>query len=391
MRERNEITWEKHVYLFRKSITDEYKNEIFHSSDFNFFLKAINKIRNNILTPPISSTKNNGKISQIKKCELGLLSLSSEDIAAIIISRLVKGCFDAFIKKGHYRLSDASIAIGKSCKKLFVEKSKNETFKSNIINHLINRQRGKNKSKIESNAKKLFKRLENNWEDEDLDIHLGGMLCYLAPVYLKKYFQLDKELIKEDKPAVRVICFTPKWKNKLEHRFNEKKIIHAKYLPTIISPKKWQSYIGGGYYSKSLSFVKEKGKKINREELETHKMPQVFKAINTLQNTAWGINQDIYNKIIEALGKHRGNGINGIPLERNNVLEKKIKVKKNKYFHFKRINDKKYIDCFNNTINKITVCSCSLSTDGFRNQVNETNKKIIKIQNDKRIDNSCKI
>jgi DNA-directed RNA polymerase len=73
------------------------------------------------------------------------------------------------------------------------------------------------------------------------------------------------------------------------------------FLPMIIPPRDWTSPTDGGYLTPSLN-RQPMVKTMNRafmEELKHHEMPEVYRAVNTLQRTAWQINTDMLQVIQE--------------------------------------------------------------------------------------------
>lgn len=67
------------------------------------------------------------------------------------------------------------------------------------------------------------------------------------------------------------------------------------YMPTIIPPKPWTSVRGGGYWTRfirNLALVKTFNNGY-MDELESREMPEVYGAVNALQETAWQINKPV--------------------------------------------------------------------------------------------------
>ncbi len=67
------------------------------------------------------------------------------------------------------------------------------------------------------------------------------------------------------------------------------------FMPTIVPPKPWTSVHGGGYWTRhirQLGLVKTFNNSY-MEELESREMPEVYGAVNALQETAWQINKPV--------------------------------------------------------------------------------------------------
>ena len=90
------------------------------------------------------------------------------------------------------------------------------------------------------------------------------------------------------------------------------------YLPMICQPKEWTGLFEGGYispYLKRNKLIKNNDKEY-LTKIKTASMPQVYSAINHLQNTKWQINRDVL-KVIEQLWEE-GREIAGLP-EREDI------------------------------------------------------------------------
>ncbi len=79
--------------------------------------------------------------------------------------------------------------------------------------------------------------------------------------------------------------------------FNDERLAQFafEYHPMIIPPKEWKSSFGGGYFlnlKREVPFIKSTSKRdlLNYAEID---MPNVYKAVNTIQNTKWRINQKV--------------------------------------------------------------------------------------------------
>ena len=67
------------------------------------------------------------------------------------------------------------------------------------------------------------------------------------------------------------------------------------YMPCLVPPKAWTTPFDGGYHTgrvRRLTLVKT-GNRPYLHELAEQSMPQVYAAINGLQNTAWAINSRV--------------------------------------------------------------------------------------------------
>lgn len=82
------------------------------------------------------------------------------------------------------------------------------------------------------------------------------------------------------------------------------------YEPCVVPPREWKSPFNGGYHSKEVSsrlqMVKVRDKR-NLKRLSKSQMPEVYKAINALQNVAW----QVHPFILETANEVR---LRGLPL-----------------------------------------------------------------------------
>ena len=67
------------------------------------------------------------------------------------------------------------------------------------------------------------------------------------------------------------------------------------YAPCVIPPREWKSPFNGGFHTEQVAsrIRLVKGHREHVKRLTQRQMPKVYKAINALQNTAWGINKDV--------------------------------------------------------------------------------------------------
>jgi len=101
----------------------------------------------------------------------------------------------------------------------------------------------------------------------------------------------------------------------IEGKLEYSELLTPVYMPTVVPPKKWTAPVGGGYFSehiKALTLIKTRN--VNYlEELANHvdDMPVIYSAINSLQNTAWKVNDKVLNVIEQAWEK--GQAIGKLP------------------------------------------------------------------------------
>lgn len=91
---------------------------------------------------------------------------------------------------------------------------------------------------------------------------------------------------------LKAVAKTEQWLNETHARCE---LLHPVFLPMIVKPVEWTSVYGGGFLSANLStpLIKTRNKEAVAA-LEKVDMPDVFAAINAVQNTAWRINSKVY-------------------------------------------------------------------------------------------------
>lgn len=96
------------------------------------------------------------------------------------------------------------------------------------------------------------------------------------------------------------------------------------WLPMVEPPAPWSAPTGGGYKGDtlpSLPLVKRASADYLGAVLPAHPMPEVYAAINALQNTAWRINPRVY-EVMRALWDN-GRSVGGLPQSEDDPLPPK--------------------------------------------------------------------
>lgn len=108
--------------------------------------------------------------------------------------------------------------------------------------------------------------------------------------------ELQKDFSKNPKRP-RLIVTPTEAMNKWVSGFNAyAELLHPVFLPTVVPPEEWTpervSCSTGTDEVYSLPLMKTLNKDLLRD-LEAHEMPEVYQALNALQNTAWKVNQRV--------------------------------------------------------------------------------------------------
>ena len=120
-------------------------------------------------------------------------------------------------------------------------------------------------------------------------LHVGIRLVELM-VESTGLIEIGHEVIK--KKRTKVIRQTQKTAEWIANRNNFNDLLNPEYMPTVMKPKEWTSVEGGAYWTSEmppLDLVKQKNKRF-KQELENFQMPEVYEAVNTIQNTPYRVN-----------------------------------------------------------------------------------------------------
>ena len=112
---------------------------------------------------------------------------------------------------------------------------------------------------------------------------------------------------KADTP--QFIVPTPETREWLDKANGRCELLSPMYMPMVIKPTPWSTIYGGGYLDSRLRYPLIK--RPNKEYLEEMKhvnMPDVYEAVNAIQDTGWAVNKPVY-AVMQAVWQ--GGGILG--------------------------------------------------------------------------------
>jgi DNA-directed RNA polymerase len=96
----------------------------------------------------------------------------------------------------------------------------------------------------------------------------------------------------QEKIAVEMTAEARAW---IEREGKTCELLAPTYMPTVIPPKPWTNPFDGGYWTgraKRLKLIKT-GDRAHLEELANQEMPEVYDALNALQDTPWHVNAKV--------------------------------------------------------------------------------------------------
>lgn len=135
-----------------------------------------------------------------------------------------------------------------------------------------------------------------NWNIE-LRTRVGTLLLhmFLSTVGLLEIYKGRVPGAKFPVERLRGTEETLKWFREQHGKFE---LLTPIYQPMVIPPKDWTTPFNGGYLTLKLRLIKSNNRNY-LEELRNCEMPQVYRAINTLQRTPWKINRRVYDVFYE--------------------------------------------------------------------------------------------
>lgn len=168
-------------------------------------------------------------------------------------------------------------------------------------------RRSRNPSNAKRRALAMLERFSaSDWSKDDLDLHLGSRLIYLAAnstgAFTVEHFRSPKDPVKT--PAVIVLSNAAR--NWLEQRdLVLERWASPVYLPMVAPPADWTDLSDGGYLSNkrtlALSLVKHRGNRRHLEALREQNLGAVFATVNALQKTRWRLNGCISSHLSAAV------------------------------------------------------------------------------------------
>jgi DNA-directed RNA polymerase len=117
----------------------------------------------------------------------------------------------------------------------------------------------------------------------------------LIELFVQATGLVQMHMVPSEKGTVYVVEATEETLKWIEEENRRIEWMAPVYMPTVIPPKPWTDVSGGGYWTRhirSLRLVKTHNPSY-LEELSGREMPEVYGAVNALQETAWRINERV--------------------------------------------------------------------------------------------------
>lgn len=144
-----------------------------------------------------------------------------------------------------------------------------------------------------------------HWDSMDADVkyHMGIRMLELL-IESTQLIEVVREHKGNKKLDGEYVYLKEEWATKLQSRAYILSGIFPRYQPMVVQPKPWVGTHGGGYWAKGrkpVTFIRVPSKRALKRYRDVH-MPEVYKAVNIAQNTAWSINRrvlDVANAVMQ--------------------------------------------------------------------------------------------
>jgi hypothetical protein len=171
-----------------------------------------------------------------------------------------------------------------------------------MAKELRSRNRNRNaKRRAEDNARKFDK---DDDSQDDRWLHLGEKLIVLAVRFatFDGGAVFEFKTFREGTKTTQRIALTTAADEWLLSQNSLPVMFSHVYMPTIIPPRPWTSFSGGGYFSTPLNLLKRRRQAQRRSQQLQKKadLSSVHSAVNALQNTPYHINRKMDRIIAKA-------------------------------------------------------------------------------------------
>ena len=215
------------------------------------------------------------------------MSLEAEEIAAIASHSIIFWCI-----LSNKKVTALSKRIGDAVQLEIHSKEFLKKYSEKKLEDIIN------KNKLWQKLKALKIEVGQNssdWTDTE-KIRFGTHIIDLT-ISSCNFFKIDFEIINRVK--TKVIDFSDKIYKDIENQHIKFETIRSPiFRPMICRPLEWTTINDGGYISTSCTLVKNIKKEHGRL-LEKSNLNLIYKSLNLIQNTAWNINENVLNTILD--------------------------------------------------------------------------------------------
>ncbi|MBM1189374.1 DNA-directed RNA polymerase [Pseudomonas weihenstephanensis] len=159
--------------------------------------------------------------------------------------------------------------------------------------------------------------------DNDVTYHMGIRLLELL-IESTQLVEVKREFAGIKAKDGEYVYLHPEWANKLCDRAFSLAGVSPQHQPMIVPPREWTQMVGGGYWAKGrkpMPLIRVRSKKALNRYRDVY-MPEVYKAVNLAQQTAWSINTKVLD-VANAVMTWKHVPIDGFPLAEREELPTK--------------------------------------------------------------------
>lgn len=141
--------------------------------------------------------------------------------------------------------------------------------------------------------------LQSSWTswdalENDVAFHIGIRLLELL-IESTQLVEMKRENAGNAKLDGEYVHLTTEWSDKLCARAFSLAGITPRHQPMIVPPKEWTKMVGGGYWAKGrkpIPLIRVRSKRALQRYADVY-MPEVYKAVNIAQSSAWRVNTQV--------------------------------------------------------------------------------------------------
>ncbi|MCF7532774.1 DNA-directed RNA polymerase [Pseudomonas petrae] len=245
------------------------------------------------------------QVTKVRRKHIGLQffqMVKAESVAAITI----KSVLNIIAKKGPKSIQSVAVFLGRALEEearfgRIRDQEAEHFFKH--IRKALNKRNGHTYKvayleKVEAHMQEANE-LSSTWTswdslENDMTYHMGIRLLELL-IESTQLVEVKREHAGNAKLDGEFVHLTQEWSDKLCARAYSLAGVTPRYQPMIVPPKSWVTMIGGGYWAKGrrpLPLIRVRSKRALQRYRDVS-MPEVFKAVNIAQASAWKVNEKV--------------------------------------------------------------------------------------------------
>ena len=132
-----------------------------------------------------------------------------------------------------------------------------------------------------------------SFEEERINCLTGA---YLLELFIQTSGLVEKHNFISGGKTKQILRAKPEVMQWLNEQHSQNELMSPYWLPMVVKPLAWSNPFDGGYKTIGLSVIKS-GNKNYLQELENTDIPNIYRAINALQETPWRVNQTVLDVV----------------------------------------------------------------------------------------------